>query len=116
MKAAVRAACSPTASEKWAWILDRSESDLHTRFIQTEGLDFTNPNNYRPTGFLSHNDRGTDNSVNDVRGNARYDLPTPFSSFLKTGFQRRQQNVKQFAYLRHWSFLGTTALPADPSS
>ena len=31
------------------WILDRTQSDLFPQFIQTEGPDFTDPSNYRPT-------------------------------------------------------------------
>jgi hypothetical protein len=30
------------------WILDRTESSLHPKFIQNGGPDFTNPANYRP--------------------------------------------------------------------
>jgi iron complex outermembrane recepter protein len=95
------------------WILDRTDSEHFPRFTQTEGLDISNPANYRPTGNLSHNDRSTDYSVNDIRANARYELAAQHSLYVKAGFQRRQQNIDQEAFLHRWNYIGTTALPHD---
>ncbi|MDO8539581.1 MAG: TonB-dependent receptor [Opitutaceae bacterium] len=97
------------------WILDRTESDLYPRFIQTEGADITNPANYRPNGFLLNSNRENDREVKAVHGNARYELPTRFSAFLKTGFQWRENAAEDVDRSRRWSYIGTAPLPANPS-
>ncbi|MFM7750759.1 MAG: TonB-dependent receptor plug domain-containing protein, partial [Opitutaceae bacterium] len=38
------------------WILDRTQSELHPKFLPNGGLDFTDPSNYRPTGALQCSD------------------------------------------------------------
>ena len=95
------------------WILDRTQSDLYPRFIQTEGADFTNPANYRPNGNLSNGDNNNDHEITELRGNARYTFATAFPLSLKTGFHRRDQFVDEGSISRRWTYLGTTALPAN---
>ena len=42
------------------WILDRTQSDMYPRFVQTEGPDMTDPNNYRPAANgLNNRDDGS---------------------------------------------------------
>jgi TonB-dependent receptor len=97
------------------WILDRTQSDLYPRFTQTGGPDWTNPANYRPNGQLTTRNNDRDVDIRDVRANARYNLPTAFPLFLKSGVQWREQKVKEVNRQRRWNYLGTTALPSDPS-
>jgi len=100
------------------WMLDRTHSDLFPRFIQTEGPDFTNPANYRPAAAnaLTNADNQSDQRVRDLRGNARYVLPTPIPVTLKTGVQWREILVQQLQLggSRRWNYVGTGALPTDP--
>ena len=96
------------------WILDRTQSDLHPRFTQTEGPDFNNPDNYRPApnGLNNRND-GSRHRVREVRGNARYALPTPMPLFLKTGLNLREQTVSNWNQTRRWNYVGTGPLAPD---
>ncbi|MGH7958060.1 MAG: carboxypeptidase regulatory-like domain-containing protein, partial [Opitutaceae bacterium] len=66
------------------WIIDRTNSDSTPDFRANGGLDFTDPNNYRPapTG-LSNTNRQTDQQLKQVRFNVRYQLPIPVPTFLK---------------------------------
>ncbi len=98
------------------WVLDRTESDLYPRFIQTEGPDFTNPANYRPiNNGLQTRDNDTDEYVKDFRLNLRYRLPGTRPLFLKAGGLWRDNGIDEIARNRRWSYLGTTSLPPDPS-
>ena len=97
------------------WILDRTQSDLYPGFIQTEGRDFTDPANYRPNGFLTNANSENDHEIKELRGNARYQIPIRFETFLKTGFMRREQEATDKTRTRRWSYRGATALPTDPS-
>ena len=98
------------------WILDRTQSDLHPRFVQTEGPDFTNPANYRPApDGLSRRHNDQDHRVAEVRGNVRYQPLVAQQLFLKTGFQVREQRVNNSSKPRRWSYVGTAPLPADPT-
>ncbi len=99
------------------WILDRTASDLHPRFVQTEGPDFTNPDNYRPApnGLNNRND-GSFHRIRELRGNARYALPLATPLFFKTGFNWREQQVSTWNLTRRWSYAGTGPLAADPSA
>ena len=98
------------------WILDRTQSDLYPRFTQTEGLDMLNPANYRPiANGLTTRDNDVDEVVKDVRANARYPLPTSLPLFVKAGVQWRADSIDELARNRRWSYLGTSALPTDPS-
>lgn len=97
------------------WILDRTQSDLYPRFIQTAGPDISNPANYRPNGQLTTRNSDRDVEIRNVRANFRYDLPTTFSLSLKTGADWRAQLVREVSRSRRWNYIGTTALPSDPS-
>lgn len=99
------------------WINDRTRSDLYPRFTQTEGLDFTNPANYRPAVGVGFNNANlaSDRQAKEVRGNARYKLPTKLPVFLKTGFNWREMVSYQENTGRRWEYIGVNALPADPS-
>ena len=97
------------------WILDRTQSDLYPRFIQTAGPDITNPANYRPSGTLNARDDNRYIEIRNARANFKYDLPTAFTFSVKTGFDWREQLGRVDSLARRWSYLGTTALPADPS-
>ncbi|MSU50857.1 MAG: hypothetical protein EXS37_17510 [Opitutus sp.] len=56
------------------WILNRTQSDLYPRFVQTEGRDITNPDNYRPAANgLSNVDNDYDQDVDELVANARSD-------------------------------------------
>jgi len=99
------------------WIIDRTQSDLFPRFIQTAGPDITNPANYRPTqnGLTK---ASTENPMNvpQARGNVKYHLPFAVPTFLKTGASWREQKVDFWSYSRRWSYIGATPLPADPAA
>ena len=96
------------------WILDRTLSDLHPKFIQTEGPDMTNPANYRPAANgLSNANAENDREVRELRGNVRYQLPVKFTTFLKAGAQWRENGAADVVRDRRWNYLGTTALPAS---
>ncbi|MCX6955340.1 MAG: carboxypeptidase regulatory-like domain-containing protein, partial [Verrucomicrobia bacterium] len=97
------------------WILDRTQSDLYPRFIQTAGPDITDPANYRPNGQLTTRNNDRDVELRDLRANFKYTLPTSFTLALKTGADWRQQLVREISRSRRWNYLGTTALPSDPS-
>jgi iron complex outermembrane recepter protein len=96
------------------WILDRTESDLYPRFIQNGGPDFTDYRNYRPVTWTNNNQQNED-IIREVRGNARYSLPTAFPLHVKTGALWRQRYVEQGNIARRWSFIGTSAIAADPT-
>ena len=98
------------------WILDRTQSDLFPRFIQTQGPDFTDPANYRPpANGLSNSMTHEDQAVEEIAFNARYRLPVSREAFVKTGAMWREQRVGEEADNHRWSYLGTAPLPADPS-
>ena len=99
------------------WILDRTQSDLHPRFIQTEGPDITNPANYRPApNGLTNANADNDRAVQELHFNARYTLPvSALKADLKTGAQWRENSGTDNNRGRRWNYIGTTALPADTS-
>jgi iron complex outermembrane receptor protein len=99
------------------WILDRTQSDLHPRFVQTEGVDFNDPNNYRPApnGLNNRND-GTFHRIRELRGNARYALPLAAPTFFKTGVNWREQQISTFNLTKRWSYIGTGPLAASPGT
>jgi TonB-dependent receptor len=96
------------------WILDRTQSDLYPRFIQTSGPDISRPENYRLSGYFQNNNIDNDHEVREAHANLKYDLPTTLQAFLKTGVSWREQMAHDFNRNRRWSYLGTT-LPADPT-
>ncbi len=101
------------------WILDRTQDDLYPRFIQNGGLDFTNPNNWRPTvNGLSTGSGNLDvDLIRELRGNVRYRLPffEQYPSFLKTGYSIRDHKVELYRAGRRWSYIGRNALPNIPN-
>lgn len=108
----------PNGETGVGWILDRTESDLYPRFIQNGGLDFTNPNNYRPTvnGLSTQSGNLDIDLIKEARANFRYKLPVDsFTAFLKTGASIRDHTVELLRVNRRWSYIGRNALPTDPS-
>jgi len=95
------------------WVLDRSQSDLYPRFVQTEGPDITNPANYAITGADTRTRKGIA-TVTNARANARYAVPTPLPVFLKTGFDVREQTSGERGGNRRWTYIGDRPLPANP--
>ena len=96
------------------WILDRTDNDLHPRFLPNGGPDFTDGANYRPNQY-TNTELQNNNTRKELRGNARYELPVGFPAFLKTGASWREQYADNVSVSRRWTYLGTTALPADPT-
>jgi len=98
------------------WTLDRTDSDLYPRLIQTAGPDWTNPANYRP--IANGLTRTPNNNIQEVR-QARFDAlyAAPFSApvSFKVGAAWREQEVNLRNFSRRWNYLGTAALPHDPS-
>ena len=98
------------------WILDRTGSDLYPKFIQTEGPDIRNAANYRPApNGLAHAKAVATDKVKEARGNLRYKVPTETALYLKAGFRWREQETFNTTLSRRWNYIGTTALPADPT-
>ena len=97
------------------WILDRTESDLYPRFIQTAGPDFTNPANYRPApaNALTNADAENDREVTELHGNAKYQLPIRGTVYVKAGAQWRENDARDINRGRRWNYIGTGPLPAD---
>jgi iron complex outermembrane recepter protein len=98
------------------WILDRTESDLFPKFIQTAGPDITNPANYRPApNGLSNDNNKQVHEVTEGRADVKYTLPTRAPISAKAGVHWREQHVGLRNASRRWNYVGTTALPTDPS-
>jgi iron complex outermembrane receptor protein len=72
------------------WTLDRTQSDLYPQFIQNGGPSIADPASYRPNS-LNFADSTNRHEVREVRGNARYRLPTTSPLFVKTGFRYREE-------------------------
>lgn len=108
----------PNGETGVGWILDRTQSDLYPRFTQNGGLDFTNPNNWRPTvnGLTSNSGNLDIDLIKEARLHLKYKLPIDsFTAFLKTGGQVRDHTVELLRQGRRWSYIGRNALPTDPS-
>ena len=98
------------------WILDRTESDLHPRFVQTAGPDITDPANYRPTtNGLTRTPNNNIQEVRQARFDALYAVPVRIPLTLKSGFVWREQEANLKNFSRRWSYTGTTALASDPT-
>ncbi|MDO8540289.1 MAG: TonB-dependent receptor [Opitutaceae bacterium] len=95
------------------WILDRTESDLFPRFIQTAGPDISRPENYRLNGFFQNNNINNDHEVREGRANLKFTVPA-LNTFFKTGVHWREQFAHDLNRNRRWRYLGTT-LPSDPT-
>ena len=96
------------------WILDRSQSELYPRFIQTEGPDITNAANYVITGADTRTLKRV-SSVRNARANLRYVVPGEYPVHLKTGFDVREQTSGNIGGNRRWTYIGNGPLPADPA-
>ncbi len=96
------------------WILDRTDSDLYPRFIQTEGPSIANLSSYR-VGPLTTSDNARNVEVANVQGAARYDLPTTWPLALKSGAGFRRQKVGEVNGNRRWSYISSLPLPVPPS-
>ena len=108
----------PNGETGVGWIIDRTQDDLYPRFIQNGGLDFTNPNNYRPSvnGLTTQSGNMDMDLIKEARANFRYKLPIPwFSAFLKAGASVRDHVIQAERRNRRWSYIGREGLPADPS-
>ena len=108
----------PNGETGVGWILDRTQSDLYPRFIQNGGLDFNNSANYRPAvnGLTTQAGNLDIDFIREARFSAKYLLPIDaFSVYLKTGASVRDHVVELERRNRRWSYLGTAALPYDPS-
>ena len=106
------------------WIIDQTQDQLHPRFSQNGGPDFTNPNNYLPrfTDGLASRHQEADQLLKQFRFDLRYKLPFAAPTFVKTGFHWRRLQQDNRANDRHqWSFIGANAynpalhLPSDPN-
>jgi TonB-dependent receptor len=98
------------------WILDRSRSDIYPSFTQTAGPSISDPASYRPQNYI-FNDTFNAHEIRELRGNARYKLPTSFAAFVKTGFRWREELVENRNKNRRYAFTGANAslLPTDPT-
>ncbi len=108
----------PNGETGVGWILDRTQSDLYPRFIQNGGLDFTNPANYRPSvnGLSTQSGNLDIDLIKEARANFKYLLPIDaLTVYLKAGASIRDHDVEIERRNRRWSYLGTDALPNDPS-
>ncbi len=101
------------------WILDRTQSDLYPRLIQTgvtPANDLANPANYRiPAGGLTNNNVGNNIAVGEASGDARYTLPFRHPFSLKAGLKLRETEADDESANRRWNYIGTAGLPADPT-
>lgn len=108
----------PNGETGVGWILDRTKSDLYPQFLPNGGLDWTNPNNYRPAenGLTTGAGNLDIDLVKEARAHLRYKLPVDaFTAFIKGGYQVRDHNVELERRGRRWSYIGTSALKTDPS-
>lgn len=98
------------------WTLDRTQSDLYPRFIQTGGPDIANPASYRPNSLNFANSTNV-HEIREVRGNARYRLTVDNPIYLKTGFRLREELAGDVNRDRRSIFTGTNSaqLPTDPT-
>ncbi|MFM8620215.1 MAG: TonB-dependent receptor, partial [Opitutaceae bacterium] len=97
------------------WILDRTQSELHPKFLPNGGLDFTDASLYRPTGALQCSNGENDQRVREARFNALYKLPTAVPIALKAGASWRETLAQTLSRSRRYNYVGTGPLPADPT-
>jgi iron complex outermembrane recepter protein len=98
------------------WILDRTQSDLYPRFIQTAGPDISNPASYRPNSY-NFGDAWTHHEISQLSANVRYKVPTEMTLYFKTGARWREELVAKESKNRRLNFIGTNSaqLPTDPT-
>lgn len=99
------------------WMIDRTQSELSPRFVQTGGPDVTNPVNYRPiTNGLTIRNQDDYEQVKGLRGSARLQVTPEGLLFVKGGFDWREVNVDQINRDRRFSYIGTAPLQHDTSA
>ena len=98
------------------WILDRTQSDLYPRFIQTAGPDISNPASYRPNSY-NFADNWTHHEITQLNGNLRWQAPTEMTLYFKTGARWREELVAKESKNRRLNFTGTNSgqLLTDPT-
>jgi iron complex outermembrane recepter protein len=98
------------------WIVDRTQSDLYPRFIQTSGPDIANPASYRPNSY-NFADGRTYHEITQLSANVRYKMPTEMNLYFKTGARWREELVGKESKNRRFNFIGTNSsqLPTDPT-
>jgi hypothetical protein len=98
------------------WILDRTQSDLYPRFIQTAGPDISNPASYRPNSY-NFADPKTAHEILQLSANARFKLPTEMALFVKIGARLREEFVGDQNKSKRYNFIGINSaqLPTDPT-
>ncbi|MGH7959712.1 MAG: carboxypeptidase regulatory-like domain-containing protein, partial [Opitutaceae bacterium] len=87
------------------WIIDRTQSDLYPRIIQTAGPDITKPASYLPASY-NFSDNKAAHEVAEARANARYKLPTEVTLYIKTGARWREEFVGDKNKSRRYLFTG----------
>jgi iron complex outermembrane recepter protein len=98
------------------WRLESPIGADFSRLIQTAGPDIADPNNYRPiVNGLVASPQNQDQYNKHFNADLIYTLPTVAPIIFKAGFTWRQLDIKIQNYSRRWSYLGTSALPTDPS-
>ncbi len=99
------------------WIIDRTQSELNPRFVQTAGADVTNPANFRPiANGLTIRNQDDYEQIKGLTANARFQLFTTARQFVKAGLDWREVNVDQINRDQRYSYLGKSALPHDDSA
>src|SRR5690606_31386299 len=73
------------------------------------------PANYRPNGQLNTRNNDRDVEIRNARFNILYRIPVEFTWAFKTGADWREQMVREQSRQRRWNYIGTTALPHDPT-
>src|SRR5262249_39329433 len=97
------------------WLVDRTQWDLYPRIAQTAGLDFTNPDNYRPSATgLRYRSSDEYELIKEFSANARLQLSTQPDAALKLGLNWRNDDVNGINRGRQWNYIGTGPLPAAP--
>ncbi|MFM8336354.1 MAG: TonB-dependent receptor [Opitutaceae bacterium] len=98
------------------WILDRTQSDLFPRLIQTAGPDLRLAASYKPNSY-NFADTKAIHEPREVRANVKYQLPVAMKLSLKAGARVREEKVEDRSKSRRYNFTGLHAgqLPTDPS-
>jgi iron complex outermembrane receptor protein len=94
---------SPVRFGGAGWIIDQTQNELHPKFIQNGGPDFTDPNNYLPraTDGLTQARNENDQLLKQFRLDVKYTLPFAAPTTLKAGFHWRSLQVDLWGKDRH---------------
>jgi TonB-dependent receptor len=98
------------------WIIDQTQDELHPKFIQNGGPDFTDPNTYLPraTDGLTQARNEADQLQKQFRFDTRYQLPISAPIAFKTGFHWRSLQMDQWGKDRH-RWVPKATLAYDPN-